>query len=583
MRLCRKRKISPRSDCAGRTRSLRTRRSSARAAVAPPSTSGSARAASASAVNSLPMTDACSISARSSGSSRSSRAARSAWIVGGRTWSSSERSCSASIASICSRKSGFPSAASATRARVERASSRSPRTWEMSASESSSERPSRSMDTAFTLPPPQAGRSSRSSGRARHSTMMGASFVRSTSESRRSRSVGSAHWRSSNTRRRGRSRASDSSSLRIAQNVSSLADSASGLPTAAATRRAMRAASGVPPRVAAIASVEVAPAAARTTSASGQNVIPLPYGRQRPPSTLARPSTRAPSSAASRDLPMPAGPRSVTSIGFRSPPTCSKSCSSRASSRSRPTRGSSRRTIGVVAASEIETSRNACPEGSTETTSRRSSRAPSPTRISPGAAPSCRRAAAATASPVTDAPAMTSPVSAPARMASRTSRSLASSSFRSSSASRTSTAPRTALSESSSRTAGTPNTTSSRPAGSSVTVPPWSAKIAVARSSSSARRAARASGSRCSPSHDTSRKRTVTVFRASRGGGGASGEAPPRPRAPARGRDPAGGWPSRAAEGSATARSRARRRAGGASPGRARAPRPASRRGRARA
>ncbi len=52
---------------------------------------------------------------------------------------------------------------------------------------------------AFSLPPPQPGRSSSSSGRAMHSSRIGASRVQSATCSIRSRNAGSAQWMSSNT------------------------------------------------------------------------------------------------------------------------------------------------------------------------------------------------------------------------------------------------------------------------------------------------------------------------------------------------------------------------------------------------
>ena len=48
-------------------------------------------------------------------------------------------------------------------------------------------------------------------------------------------------------------------------------------------------------------------------STSGQYVIPSPYERQRPRRTSAESPTRSRKSATRRDLPMPAGPRSVKS------------------------------------------------------------------------------------------------------------------------------------------------------------------------------------------------------------------------------------------------------------------------------
>ena len=65
---------------------------------------------------------------------------------------------------------------------------------------------SRRIEVAFSLPPPHPGRASSSSGRAMHSTTIGASRERSLTCSIRSRNVGSAQWRSSNTTTSGRRR-----------------------------------------------------------------------------------------------------------------------------------------------------------------------------------------------------------------------------------------------------------------------------------------------------------------------------------------------------------------------------------------
>ena len=82
-------------------------------------------AATRSRVNSFPSTDAASRIARSTGSRRSSRAASSAWIVGGTAigvsseegpdWSPFRTPSSASIATTSSTKSGLPSATSRMR------------------------------------------------------------------------------------------------------------------------------------------------------------------------------------------------------------------------------------------------------------------------------------------------------------------------------------------------------------------------------------------------------------------------------------------------------------------------------------
>ncbi len=53
-------------------------------------------------------------------------------------------------------------------------------------------------------------------------------------------------------------------------------------------------------------------------STSGQYVMPSPYERQRPRRTSAESPTRSRKSATRRDLPIPAGPRSVKSRHVRS-------------------------------------------------------------------------------------------------------------------------------------------------------------------------------------------------------------------------------------------------------------------------
>ena len=60
------------------------------------------------------------------------------------------------------------------------------------------------------------------------------------------------------------------------------------------------------------------PAASSTISASGKNVMPSPYERQRPRSTRAVAPDPARNSCTSRDFPTPAGPRSVNRCEVRS-------------------------------------------------------------------------------------------------------------------------------------------------------------------------------------------------------------------------------------------------------------------------
>ncbi len=55
----------------------------------------------------------------------------------------------------------------------------------------------------------------------------------------------------------------------------------------------------------------------RTASASGQNVMPSPYGRQRPRRTVASSASEPTSSSIRRDLPTPASPITVTSLQRR--------------------------------------------------------------------------------------------------------------------------------------------------------------------------------------------------------------------------------------------------------------------------
>ena len=133
----------------------------------------------------------------------SRRAARSAWIVGG---SSSVSPPSLTSASSCSTKSGLPSATCAD--------PRAPFSSKARAAEEALDqlvglglRERLERQGLGMLRLPQAGRSSRSSGRARQRSRSGASRVQSARCSIRSSSVGSAQWMSSMTSTSGRSRA----------------------------------------------------------------------------------------------------------------------------------------------------------------------------------------------------------------------------------------------------------------------------------------------------------------------------------------------------------------------------------------
>ena len=91
------------------------------------------------------------------------------------------------IASISSMKSGFPSAACRILARTSSVSCAPPASREINSSQSSPESASSRIVVALSLPPPQPGRSSSSSGRAMQSRRIGASRDQSATCSIRSR------------------------------------------------------------------------------------------------------------------------------------------------------------------------------------------------------------------------------------------------------------------------------------------------------------------------------------------------------------------------------------------------------------
>ena len=183
---------------------------------------------------------------------------------------------SMSISSISSTKRGLPSAASAILPRTSSPSSVRPSRFSIRMPHSSSASGSSRMVAALSLPPPQAGRKSRSSARPMQTSRIGASRDQSAMCSTRSRNVGSAHWTSSKTITSGCSRACASKSLRTAQNVSSPPADVSVTPIAPPTRSATRCASSSPPSRAAIAATMSSPVRLLTTSTSGQKVMPSP-------------------------------------------------------------------------------------------------------------------------------------------------------------------------------------------------------------------------------------------------------------------------------------------------------------------
>ena len=192
------------------------------------------------------------------------RAARSAWIVGGvRTPGSSAR-----IATSCSRKSGFPSAAYITSSRLtfaRRRVARRPSRRAESVSESGSSR------TMLPFPPAvaHAGRRSSRSPRATQTISTGPVACAATC-SMRSSMAGSAQWMSSKAATSGPRRASASKSRRTAHWTSTSVALAPARPAAAATRDATACGWESPESRSSISATPVAPARSFTISISGQ-------------------------------------------------------------------------------------------------------------------------------------------------------------------------------------------------------------------------------------------------------------------------------------------------------------------------
>ena len=180
------------------------------------------------------------------------------------------------------------------------------------------------------------------------------------------RNVGSAQCRSSKWSTIGRSRASDSSSRRTAQAISSGRASTSSSPIAPARRATTRLASSASgrsassfARAASRVSSSSIPASGLSMIASGKYVIPSPYGTQRPSRTAARSPTTVVSSRVRRDLPAPASPRRAATRQLRASTAASNACSSSASSSERPTIGDSSRRSSPGASGAMSTTRYA--------------------------------------------------------------------------------------------------------------------------------------------------------------------------------------------------------------------------------
>ena len=181
--------------------------------------------------NSCPSTAPHSSTARSAGSSWSSRAASSAWIVGG---TATSPPLSRASASISSRKSGLPLGGGddpAAQLVVER---REPVEQPGAVAESSSG--SSSSVVAFHLPPPHPADARAAPAAPCRGAGSARPAARSATCSTRSRKVGSPQCRSSSTQTSGRRSASCSSSSRNAHAISGADVAASDL----AEQRAQR-------------------------------------------------------------------------------------------------------------------------------------------------------------------------------------------------------------------------------------------------------------------------------------------------------------------------------------------------------
>ena len=250
-----------------------------------------------------------------------------------------------SIESISSTKSGLPSAASAIRSRPRRRAPPDRRGSRSAGAHSSSERGSSSTDVAFSLPPPQPGRTSSSSGRARQTRRIGASRVESAMCSTRSRKVASPQWMSSKTRTRGWAARGPRRARAPRCEPSSAPPPCSARPISLSHLLGDELAARPRPRARVRASSEHASGESPSVEPDGF-LHGLQHGPEGDPLAVWRGSVRAPpapgpprsprNSWTSRDLPTPAGPSTVKSWHDQSPTAWSKASCSRRRSRSRP-------------------------------------------------------------------------------------------------------------------------------------------------------------------------------------------------------------------------------------------------------
>ena len=310
-------------------------------------------------------------------------------------------------------------------------------------SESSRESGSSSSVEAARLAPPHPGRMSNSSGRVVAASSIGPRTSRR-SRSSKSRSSGSAQCRSST--RTTSTRSATSSSMSETQASCRRSRAASGCRSPARSSPSVRPRISLPAsrlRTTSGGSVSRRPKCSFSTSASGQYVMPWPYGRQRPVRRNGSgdcPASQPQNSRIRRVLPTPGSPTTVTRCGpaLRRPRYAVCKCSSSAS-RPMKTRRRPPTPRGRMSDTARTTSRQEMPAGfpfACTVVGSPNSNAPraattvrSPASTCPGGAASSSRAATLTASPVTKElpsrgrPTTTSPVLTPIRRANSPSKS----------------------------------------------------------------------------------------------------------------------------------------------------------------
>ena len=226
-------------------------------------------------------------------------------------------------ASISSTKSGLPSATSTMRCLV--TSSSVPRASSSTNSVLSvSERGSSRIEVEFSFPPPQPGRTSRRSGRARQTSRIGAARIQSARCSIRSRNVGSPQWMSSKTSTSGARSANRLEERSQRTKLSSIAPPSLDQADLSTTRWATSSAScscssrrrscAVPRRI--LRFVEIGCILDRFHDGPECDALAV---RQTAPARDSRRSPRSPSNSRTRrDFPTPAAPSTVNSWHERS-------------------------------------------------------------------------------------------------------------------------------------------------------------------------------------------------------------------------------------------------------------------------